>query len=96
MIHRRITWLRDPLSPIGGIVCGVEPQPDGSVQTSILASGYDCPDCVRLTPYRQRCAQIAELIDDVLAHGPAAALQPLSEAYQAIKNAADAPTRKAQ
>ena len=86
MTHRRVTWLHDPVSPLGGIVCGAEPQPDGSVETSILASGYDCPDCVRLTPHRQRCAQIAELIEDVRQYGPAAAEQYLARAYRIIRS----------
>lgn len=68
MIHRMIDWERDPVAGYGDIVCGVIRTPD--TECSIFASGYDCPACRRLTPLRQRVAQVGSVLADVRQHGP--------------------------
>ena len=87
MIHRMIDWIEKVDNPFagdyGGIVCGVE-RAEG-IQTSIMASGYDCPDCLRLTPIRQRAASISRVLADVRRYGPQEAVAPLEQAYAILR-----------
>ena len=81
-IHRRINWEGDPLGEYWGIVCGPE-RPEG-VESSMMASGYDCPDCVRQAPTRQMAANVWRLLQDCLEYGPRAAVEPLRQSFEVL------------
>ena len=59
-IHRAVTWELagyEYMNP----VCGA----DRSEPKSVMPSGYDCPDCLRITPGLQLRGQLEAALSDI-------------------------------